>query len=117
MNKEHYIKFDEEHVGKIIDGKKTQTIRMGDPYLWEGQVVELQTPRGVTFGKAIVEDIEEVEADEIPYIDFEGHRNYDNFETFAVQMYEYYEEHVEPETEFHIITFKILNTKGRERHL
>lgn len=108
MTEESYIKFDRDHVGKIIDGLKTQTIRRGEPYLNEGEEIELQTPRGVNFTEAVVSEISQVKAGEIPDIDFEGHQNYDEFGSFAVEMFEYYGEQVYRDDDFHVINFVVI---------
>lgn len=108
MNKENYIKFDRDFVGKVIDGIKTQTIRLGESYLIEGEIVELQTANGNKFDEALITGIEEVKAGEIPQRNFDGHQNYENFDEFGIQMSEYYEEHITPETQFFIVSFTVV---------
>lgn len=108
MAENNYIKFADGHVAKVIKREKTKTIRLGEPYLEDGDVAELQTSNGDAFAEAIVKDIEEVVASEIPERDFSGHRNYENFDVFAVEMYEYYKEMIDSDTEFHIISFEVI---------
>lgn len=110
MAEESYLKFDNEHVGNVIDEQKTQTIRHDASFLMEGEEIELRTAgNNIAFGEAIITEIREIKAGDIPDFDFDGHRNYDSFEAFAVQMYEYYGEQFNLDSEFHLVTFEIVS--------
>lgn len=109
MGEKSYLKFDNDHIGSVIDEEKTKTIRMGEPYVEEGEYIDIQTANGTTFTDATVTDVEEILARDIVDRDFEGHRNYVNFSAFAVQMYEYYGEILDGDEEFHIISFQVNN--------
>jgi len=104
-----YIRFDNEHVGRVIDRQKRTTIRMGEPFVNVGDVVELKTARGQKFAKAEITSVEKTEAVEAADIDFDCHRKYHSWLHFAEEMNEYYGELIEPDTTFTVIGFEIIN--------
>lgn len=104
-----YLKFDNQHVGNVIDEKKQITIRKGEPFVSTGEDVDLLTANGNKFGEGMILSVKELPAKEVVNINFEKHRNYSGFMDFAEEMQEYYDELIEPSTEFSVIYFKLKN--------
>lgn len=104
-----YLKFDNQHVGNVIDEKKQITIRKGESFVETAQEIDLLTASDNKFGEAFVISVEQLPAKEIVNINFEKHRNYSGFMDFAEEMHEYYDEEIEPSTEFSVIYFRMKN--------
>lgn len=100
-----YLRFDNEHVGDVIDGRKRVTIRLGEPFLEVQDDVELWTASGNKFDDAVVTGVDIVDASEVALHDFKYHRNYESFNEFKIEMFEYYDEHIDPEDTFTIYRF------------
>lgn len=101
-----YIRFDNRHVGNVIDRQKRATIRKGEPFVDRGDVVDLKTGHGNVFAQAEITNVLLKKAYEIPRIDFEYHRDYHSYPDFVSSMSDYYDE-VEHDTEFTIMWFDI----------
>lgn len=109
------LKFRADHIGNLIVRHKDTTIRptVEAAGLEEGDVVELQSAAGISFGEAKVSDVDVMTSEAIVEVEFSGHRNYDRFSEFASEMKQYYPEmYVAPTTEWAVIRFRSVRLKG-----
>lgn len=102
-----YLKFDNQHVGNVIDKKKQITIRKGESFVEPGQEIDLLTASDNKFGEAIVMSVEETTAKDVVNKTFTHHKNYSGFMEFKDEMKEYYDEEIEPSTTFTVIWFRM----------
>lgn len=87
------LKFASEHIGPILAGRKTATIRYeidSHDALRVGRRFELVDDSGERFASAIVDDRGVVSAETIVEKGIDGHGSYQDLSEFYDQMREYY---------------------------
>lgn len=107
----NYIRFEDRMKEDILSNKKTNTIRLDKKNFEKDCVVSFkdQSDNIFSFGKIL-----NIESKKLKDLDFDDERNgtiYNSKEEQVIDFKKYYGEHVDENTEFHIISFELFKSE------
>lgn len=110
ISENKYLKFEEDLVQPILDGKKTTTLRLfDDKDIQEGDHLRLiDKDNGDEFARADVILVYEKKFGDLDEKDFEGHESYESLLHMREKFHQYYGEDVNDETPVKIVRFKLV---------